>query len=247
MQEKMKTKRIKENNFTIIELLVVIAIITILAALLLPALNKAKGTALTATCKSNLKQIGFCGTQYQGDFNDYAAPDIRYPSMTNEGNQQWSYYFGSRYMNYDTSASGMQPGKWKIFSCPEDKRKAGGYQETRAKLSYLIIRLWTYNGNSGTLFKVTNPPSEYLDGKSFTPSKAWYFIDMNENVDNYKTTTVGNFRNDGKNFFDNLNACGTLRHGSPRWNVVYVDGHASERSKLLDSSLNLSKSLVIEP
>lgn len=61
-------------RFTILELLVVIAVISILAALMLPALNSARETARGARCLSNIKQVNTALTAYTVDFTFYPWP-----------------------------------------------------------------------------------------------------------------------------------------------------------------------------
>ncbi len=103
----MRTKR--ENAFTLVELLVVIAIIAMLAALLLPALNRARDRAKAVACTSNLRQVGVALLLYADDFKGWTP-------LCNDGVAAWHQTLVSKkFLPAPTTGQGS------VLVCPAHK------------------------------------------------------------------------------------------------------------------------------
>lgn len=103
--------------FTLIELLVVIAIIAVLAALLLPALSRAKGSARTTQCLNQMRQLGLAVRLYADD-NDDTFPRSQHSAFAH-GELPWERNIAPQLGSSTTAWTNLLAG---VYHCPSDKR-----------------------------------------------------------------------------------------------------------------------------
>jgi prepilin-type N-terminal cleavage/methylation domain-containing protein/prepilin-type processing-associated H-X9-DG protein len=149
--------------FTLIELLVVVAVIGILAALLLPVLGRAKALAHSASCKSNLRQLGLVLKLYMDDHGKYPGSIMSedgggfgFHEGVNWGNQLEAYIprnHGYVFVSRDT-AWHLTPS---IYNCPAEGKRLSPVEERPGTVN---DPLWGYPTGYGYNERGTG----YFDG-----------------------------------------------------------------------------------